>query len=448
MINKILKVVGADKAIIYTITGRVIQAVGGLILIGLISLFLTPVEQGYFYTFSSILALQQFFELGMTGIITQYVAHEKVFLKWNFIDYSLEGNVQYKSRLSSILKLTVKWFSVMCIILFVTLCLAGYIFFSYYTTPSKVNWQMPWYFASFATSITLFVIALLAFYEGLGKIKEVALIRMIQQIVQIITTISIFYFGGKLYAIGVAMFASSITGLGLLRLREFRLIFKNIWNEIGEFKVVWKTEIFPYQWRIALSWMSGYFIFQLFNPAIFAFEGAKAAGQFGMTMALLNGVLSIPMSWINTKISTFSSFIAERKFYRLDALFFKTLKQSVSIFLLGCVCILSIRFFILIYRPIILERFVITVPFLMLMLTSIFQLINNALATYLRCHKKEPYLLLSIVMGFTVGMAVIVVGRNSGVLGITVSYCIISFIGLILGLNIFIKKRKQWHQIK
>ena len=34
----------------------------------------------------------------------------------------------------------------------------------------------------------------------------------------------------------------------------------------------------------------GYFIFQLFNPVLFATEGAVVAGQMGMTLAALNGI--------------------------------------------------------------------------------------------------------------------------------------------------------------
>ena len=38
-------------------------------------------------------------------------------------------------------------------------------------------------------------------------------------------------------------------------------------------RVSWKHEIWPFQWRIAVSWMSGYFIFDLINPVAFYFCG-------------------------------------------------------------------------------------------------------------------------------------------------------------------------------
>ena len=42
-------------------------------------------------------------------------------------------------------------------------------------------------------------------------------------------------------------------------------------------QVAWRREILPFQWRISVSWMSGYFIFQLFTPMLFTNQGAVAA---------------------------------------------------------------------------------------------------------------------------------------------------------------------------
>ena len=42
--------------------------------------------------------------------------------------------------------------------------------------------------------------------------------------------------------------------------------------------ISYMKEIFPNQWKIALSWVSGYFIFHFFNPVLFA-EGPVVAGQ-------------------------------------------------------------------------------------------------------------------------------------------------------------------------
>src|ERR1035437_9872245 len=113
----------------------------------------------------------------------------------------------------------------------------------------------------------------------------------------------------KIYLLGFGSFIGGFFFL-LIIASKYNKILINIWKTVIVEKVHYRAEIFPYQWKIALSWISGYFIFQLFNPVLFATEGAVVAGQMGMTLAALNGVQSLSMAWITTKVPLFSGLIA------------------------------------------------------------------------------------------------------------------------------------------
>ena len=63
------------------------------------------------------------------------------------------------------------------------------------------------------------------------------------------------------------------------------------------------------QWRIALSWVSGYFIFSLFTPIIFHYYGPVTAGQFGMTWSVIGMVAAIAGPWLYTKAPKFGMLI-------------------------------------------------------------------------------------------------------------------------------------------
>lgn len=102
MIKRIVTKIGIDKSILYTSSARVIQALGGVVAILFVARYLTGVEQGFYYTFGSIVAIQIFFELGLNGIITQYVAHERAHLEWKD-SITLTGDPKHLSRLSSLL---------------------------------------------------------------------------------------------------------------------------------------------------------------------------------------------------------------------------------------------------------------------------------------------------------------------------------------------------------
>ena len=83
-----------------------------------IALSLSSTEQGYYYTFSSLLAVQIFFDLGVNFTISQYVAHEFAFLQED-IDGLLIGDKRYLSRLSSLLRLFSKWYLVASILVYI-----------------------------------------------------------------------------------------------------------------------------------------------------------------------------------------------------------------------------------------------------------------------------------------------------------------------------------------
>ena len=108
--KNLVKLIGIDGAIFFTLIAKVVQASGGLISVIFISRYLNLIEQGYYYTFGSILSIQIFFELGLSGVITQFVAHEVALLKWEG-PICLNGSPEALSRLSSLLRFCVKWFS-------------------------------------------------------------------------------------------------------------------------------------------------------------------------------------------------------------------------------------------------------------------------------------------------------------------------------------------------
>src|SRR6202042_1013858 len=82
---------GLDRAIAYTVMARVFQIVGSTGTVLLIVRFLSPVEQGYYYTLLSLVALQAVFELGFSFVIQQLAAHECVYLRFR-PDGSVDGD--------------------------------------------------------------------------------------------------------------------------------------------------------------------------------------------------------------------------------------------------------------------------------------------------------------------------------------------------------------------
>lgn len=442
---------GIDKAIAYSSGSRFIQGLTGVASVFFITTYLTGIEQGFYYTFGSILALQVFFELGLTGIMTQYVAHEASHLHLNK-NWQYEGEGYYRSRLASLLHFCVKWYAILALLVFVFLVFVGFIFFSQYGDQNKeINWQLPWILICIGTAVKLFQAPLTAIYYGLGMVNDMSKIGFYQQIILPLSTWLGLVCGLKLYVIGIGYIISVVVWLVCIHKNGLRKILLNLWREeitdyVGYFK-----EIFPYQWRIALSWISGYFIFQLFNPVLFATEGAVVAGKMGMTLQALNAIQALSMSWINTKIPLYSKLIALKDYYYLDKIFKKTLRQMSSV----CMLLLALMFLIIWMLNVtevkfgdnkLADRFLGYIPMLLMMIPIYLQQYVYSWATYLRCHKQEPFLLNSICGGVACCLSTLILGNLLGLYGITIGYCIISILLFLWAYHVYKVKKKQWHE--
>jgi O-antigen/teichoic acid export membrane protein len=446
-VKKFFQKIGVDKAIGFTVLARIIQAFGGLGSIALISIFLTKAEQGFYYTFGSILAIQVFFELGLGSILTQFVAHEMVHLNWKD-RHTTEGDPHHQSRLASLLHFCFKWFTRIGLLLFLTLNVAGYYFFSKYNHDTSISWRIPWVILTLTTSGFLILDPIMAFAEGLGKVKEIARMRLVQQTVYIVGVLIFLLSGFKLYSGALATFIAFLAVLIIFLTSGNGKILLNLWKLKGASAISYRKEIFPYQYKIALSWISGYFIFQLFNPVLFATEGAVVAGQMGMTLAALNGISSLSMSWMSTKVPTFCSFIAQHAYDKLNVVFNKSLLQ------LATVNLLLLLFFILFLQGLsffdlpLAQRFLSPAPLIMLCAVTFINQLIFSWATYLRSHKQEPYLINSIVGGILCALSTVFLGRYFGLMGIVGGYTFLTiFLGLPWSYYTFRVKKQQWHSV-
>jgi hypothetical protein len=409
---------------------------------------MSNVEQGYYYTFGSIVAIQIFFELGLNGIITQYAAHENAYLNIN-TQNELEGPIINRSRIASLLRFSFKWYSLFSFFLLICLFIAGFIFFKKFNNNTNIAWGIPWIFLAVGTSLNLFLSPIIAFLQGIGKIKEIARFQLISQAIRLLLVWSGLFFGLGLFVLGIGSICYFLITIIIISHKYFKLIFNIFKIDLTE-KISYYKEIFPYQWKIAVSWISGYFIFQLFNPVLFATEGPQVAGQMGLTLAALNGILSLSLAWINTKVPFFSNLIAKKNYIELDASFKLALKQSlgINIFLLTILYLIigSFHLFnITIGGKNLSDRFLGLLPLFFMMIPIVLNQLVASWATYLRCHKKEPYLMNSIVGGILCTFSTIFLGRYYGVFGITLGYMLLNILMLPWSYQIFIKKKNEWH---
>lgn len=390
-----------DFDVVATLGLRVWSLLAGTITVLAVPFWLTKSEQGYYFTFASILALQVFFELGLNYVLVQFVGGLMSKLNWSESG-ELDGEAVAIARLGSLVWTIVRIFLVLALLYFVIVGTGGALFFVSTETPASPSWELSWWIVAGCTAGNLFLSPLLAISEGAGKLGSVARARILQSIFGYSAAWAAMASGLGLLAIPFIAGANLLGALFWLA-KQGRFLLTLIRRArdavIDDASLRWRTEIFPFQWRIALSWASGYLIFQLFNPVIFKYHGAVVAGQIGLALAIFNSLITLSMSWVNAKSPEFARQVAAGRRQEARALFKHQFIIStsvnilmVSILLVGYV-LLSKQFDSLFRR---MPGFTVL---LWMALAAVANQIVFSLAVFMRAHGKEPLLLVSIVTG-------------------------------------------------
>src|SRR5579862_3805657 len=99
----LLRKMGVDRAIAYTVASRAWSSLSGPLTMFFVIRFLTPEQQGYFYTFGNMLALTVIFELGLVMVISQFASHEMAKLHFT-PEGLLAGDDRAKGRMATLMR--------------------------------------------------------------------------------------------------------------------------------------------------------------------------------------------------------------------------------------------------------------------------------------------------------------------------------------------------------
>jgi hypothetical protein len=411
----------------------------------LIARFLRPEEQGFYYTFGSVIGLNVFFELGLTYVLLQFASHEKAQLEWTTAG-TLAGSEVSKVRLAALLKLALRWYGAAAALVLLLVLPAGWIFFSRNSSAAAaIAWRTPWAWLVSVSALNLLVAPLFAILEGCGKISQIASMRVGQSVLASFGLWLTLLCHGALLAGPVFQTINLLFGIAWIATGHGRLFREMLRTDVAPATVEWWSEVWPFQWRIALSWLSSYFIFQLFNPVLFASHGPVVAGQMGMSLNLCSALIGVSMAWMNTKASPFGVLVARRQWQALDALFLTTLRQSLLVLMAGSVIVYTCVAMMHYHAFPLSRRLVNPLPFAFLLLSTVANHMLFCEAQYLRAHKAEPFLWLSITFALLTAASVCLLARPFSALGVSAGYLMSCTVALTMGTKLFLQRRHEWH---
>jgi hypothetical protein len=444
-VRRFLQAVGINRFVAYSLVGD-----GGAMMIKPITLFLiahslSPQEQGYYFAFGAFVGLQGFFDLGLGMATLQFVSHEAGHLSWD-ADGILRGDPVAKSRLISVLRLSLLWYSVVAAILAVTLLVWGWVYFAGKDT-GGVAWRGPWVWTAIVTAIGLVTVPSVQFLAGCGKMVETVRAQAVQKIGMSLLQCLVLVIGGGLASwpagqtLGLAVIVYWLFSWG----PTFRDLLRR--PAVGA-KVDWWRDVWPFQWKVAIGGLSFYLTSQLFTLVLFddTPTGKAEAGHMGASMFLMYVLVSGSMIWIAQRVPTFGHLVARREWAKLDQVFRRAFLQSMLVSAAAAISVWSAFIFLKAAGYELGNRVLPPLPLGLLLANVVVMTMFNSLQCYIRAHKRDPFVALTLAFAVTLTVAVFTIGREFGALGMTASLLILnSVICLGGGWLMFKRCRQAWH---
>lgn len=439
----LLRKAEVDRPVAYIVLTRAWSFISGPVSALLIAFYFSLELQGYYYTFSSLLALQSFVELNFYGVLLFFASHEWAHLELDSRG-SIRGSPRAASRLAGLGQLALRWYAAASAVFVVGVGAAGYLFFSRHPSPN-LEWVAPWLALVSVASLNLWMLPLQAILEGCNQLKNLYLWKLIQGILFSLTLWSAIVLGGKLWAPWAAQTAAWICNLGLVFV-SYKYFFKQILFSPVEDRISWRSEIWPMQWRLGSAGVVNYLAFSLFTPVMFHYHGPAVAGRMGMTWALVSALAMTGWSWVQARSPRFGMLIAQKDYVALDVLFFRIAGVSTAMVSAGALLIGAGVYFLNVLGHPLALRLLPPFPTALFLLATVLMHISLCQSAYLRAHKQEPLLVLSLVASPTIAFLVWQWGMRYGPIGAAWGYLtVVALFVLPYGTFLWRRYRTLWH---
>lgn len=432
-----------DGAVSYGVAAAVTQLAAAPVTLIFIAAYLTSEMQGFYYTFASIVALQTYAELGLATVITNTASHEWAKLRLD-PEGRIVGDPDAISRLVSLGRFVFKWYAVAAGLFVSLISLGGYAFLSQESV-GGIAWQSPWIALAVLSGLALLGLPFYALLEGCDQVANIQRARFTQTLMRYGALWSTLALGGHLWAAAAAPAGMVVRDLYLFGF-QYRRFFRRFLAQPFGAKIRWRREILPMQWRLAASGSFSYLLFNVFTPVMFHYHGLVVAGQMGMTMSIVFALQGFTYKWLPPKVPKFGILVARRDYDELDRLWWRTARATV---LVAAALALGVWLLVLGLNLLGLEvanRVLGPGPTGFLLAGSVFVAAGFCESVYLRAHKQEPIVVLSIVTALLMGALVWVLGGWLGASGAAAAYLIVmGGVSLPWETLIWSRKRAEWH---
>ncbi len=289
---------------------------------------LTPSEQGYYYSFVALVAIQTLFELGLSQVLIVFLAHEA-----RGHAESKRRRITFRAR--AFARASFSQFARLSLTYALAVGLGGWCFFAFARAAHEaevVDWLVPWFTLVACYSFRLLLIWLEAVLEGMGLIADVLTVRIVAHVAWLTAFALCVTRGLQLHSLAVAtaaLFLSSLIAYGRHASLFLRLM-RPIPAANPRPTADWRGESRSLQWRVSGSWISGYLISGTPVPLVLSLVGAAQAGQLGVALQFAAAVGVVAAAMTSPRLALASRLMANGDVEGYRNLLRRTMRSALA----------------------------------------------------------------------------------------------------------------------
>lgn len=389
-----------DRDTLVLFLDRFIMALKGPLVIMAVLFSLNVQEQGIWYTFISLSALSGIVELGFTSIITQFVSHEYAYLKKK--NGFLIGKRNSIDRAFGLVRYALKFYLYIVPLAVVLLVFVGIYFFENESDSIKLAWIIYCIF----NGVNLFVSLLQAIYKGFDNIYEIHLTIAYSNLVSLTVIVVGLLLGGGVFTLPLSIAFYVLTSVILLKRYAGKLCVQIYKHNIINIHS-WKEEIITLQSKYAVSFLCGYFIFNLYVPIAYKYQGDVVAGQLGLSITIVKAISTFCYVWLFSKLPKMNMLAAKGERVALYKLFKERSLFTLVTYIVGVFAIMLLVY-LASYFEFYNSRILSFSNILLLCFSELSVVLMSIYAIYVRAHKLEPFNIPSIITALSTGAIVFI----------------------------------------
>lgn len=427
--------------IVIIVAQRLWQAGAGLLTMLLVAHFLTPIQQGWYYSFLSLATFAILSDFGLLVVLVPITAHLFVSLRW-LPGGQVEG--QQASQFYQLMGRSARFYLLLGLIFLILMVPGGWLFFSWRVGIDSLplgQWLPVWIALIIVTVLNLLMLPFLLIVEGSGQVGEVYIVKLVQGLLGAFGCWAVLVAGGGIWAAVMVPLFGVLVVAGWLLSRRPGLI--NIaWQYSGQ-AFNWRTEIWPLQWRVGFSCLAGYLLTQIYIPILFYAQGAVVAGQMGLSLAIANMLGLIAQSWITRRGPAMAQAVGRCDWKKLDALFRSAFALSILVFSMGAL-VLFVLYGLLSYTSYV-ARVLPFWPFVGLLVAVFLGNINAIFAAQLRSFRREPLVWVNVGGAVLTMVGVLLVVGRYAVEGMVIVMLAVQLLFCLpISINIWRRCNRYW----